>query len=157
MLTRLARVSVILLAIGACSSGGDSPDTGGETSATSGAADTVRFTLADFQALRYVEGDWVGSGYAGGPFYESYRFVDDSTIEMTSWTDSTFATVNEQSQYLFRDGIIRTSKGARLVRIDDGHHFQATSYSWTFRPVNADRWTAQVGPSTTYTMDRIVR
>lgn len=114
--------------------------------------------FTDLETLRYLEGDWRGSGYEGGPFYESYRLVDDSTIEMTAWTDSTMTTARERSQYLLRDGAVRTTKGARLVRVDDdGHHFEAASYRFTFRSVSADRWTAQVGPSTTYTMDRVVR
>ena len=122
------------------------------------AIETSRRTLADFQTLRYLEGDWRGSGYQGGLFYESYRFVNDSTIEMTAWTDSTMATPREKSQYMFRDGVIRTGDGARLISVDDdGHHFKASSYSWTFRPVSADRWTAQVGPATTYTMDRVTK
>ena len=113
---------------------------------------------SDFQTLRYLEGDWRGSGYEGGLFYESYRFVNDSTIEMTAWTDSTMAVPRDQSQYMLRDGVIRTSEGARLARADaDGHHFQGSSSSWTFRSVSPDRWTAQVGPSTTYTMDRVTK
>ena len=118
--------------------------------------DTATHSLADFQALRYLEGDWRGSGYEGGPFYESYRFVNDSTIEMTPWTDSTMTTPREQSQYMLREGVIGTSKGARLVSVnEDGHRFETTSYGWTFRQISPDRWTAQVGPSTVYTMDRI--
>lgn len=122
------------------------------------APDTLRRTLADFHALRYLEGDWRGSGYAGGPFYESYRIVNDSTIQMTAWTDSTLATPRDQTQYMLRDGVIGTDDGGRLVRFDaDGHHFQRGSSSWTFRHVSANQWTARVGPSTTYTMDRIAR
>ena len=125
---------------------------------TSQPADTVRYSIADFQALRYLEGDWRGSGYEGGPFYETYQFVNDSTIGMTAWTDSTMTTAREQSQYMLRDGGIRTSKGARLTGVDDeGHHFRSSSYGWTFRRLTADRWEARVGPATTYTMDRIAR
>lgn len=131
----------------------DRPETGDSAQAAA-----VRYTVADFQALRYVEGDWRGSGYEGGPFYETYRFVDDTTIEMTAWTDSTMSVAREQSQYLLRDGSIRTSKGGRLQKVDEaGHHFRAESYGWIFSPVSPDRWTARVGPTTVYTMDRIVR
>lgn len=120
--------------------------------------DTVRYTTADFQALRYLEGDWRGSGYEGGLFYETYRFVNDSTIEMTAWTDSTMSAASDRSEYALRDGVIRAGDGARLVRVDDeGHHFQGPSFGWTFRQVSSDRWTARVSASTTYTMDRIRR
>lgn len=59
---------------------------------------------------------------------------------------------------VLRNGVIGNDDGARLVRVDEsGHHFEAESYGWTFRRVSADQWTAQVGPSTIYTMDRIIR
>lgn len=149
-----ARLAALLLLLWGC--GQEARTDGARASDNDTAA--LRYSLADFQALRYVEGDWRGSGYEGGPFYESYRFADDSTIEMTAWTDSTMTVARESSQYLFRDGIIRTSKDARLVRVDDeGHHFQAASYGWTFSPVTPDRWNARVGPSTVYTMDRVTR
>ena len=122
------------------------------------ARDVASYSLDDFQALRYLEGDWRGSGYEGGPFYETYRFVNDSTIEMTAWTDSSMTTPREQSQYMLRDGVIGTDKGGRLVSVDqNGHRFETASYGWTLRQVSPDRWTAQVGPSTIYTMDRITR
>jgi hypothetical protein len=158
-----AMQSIVLLAslVFGCGDRGadDSADAGDQpTESARQAATSSPRTLADFQALRYLEGDWRGSGYAGGPFYESYRFVDDSTITMTAWSDSTLAAAREQSRYLLRDGIIRTDDGARLVRIDaEGHHFQRGSSNWAFRQVSPDRWTARVGPSTTYTMDRIGR
>lgn len=116
----------------------------------------ARHTAADLQTLRYLEGDWHGSGGQGGSFFETYGFLNDSTIEMTGWIDSTMTMPREQSQYLLRDGVIRTSTGARLVKIDrEGHHFQAASYEWTFKPLLPDRWTARVGPSTIYNMDRV--
>lgn len=156
---RIQRIMTVCLLMVACVADAENeppvPDSRVDES-RSGVADGARHTSADFQALRYLEGDWRGSGYEGGPFYESYRFVNDSTIEMTAWTDSTMTTAREHSQYMLRDGVIRTADGARLVRVDeDGHHFQAASYGWTFRQVGPDRWTARVGPSTIYTMDRM--
>ena len=139
-------IGIMAAALLACACAGDAQDD----------VDTSRHTTTDFQALRYLEGDWRGSGSTDGPFYETYRFVNDSTIEMTGWTDSTMTAAADQSRYLLRDGAIRTEDGARLVRVDDeGHHFQGDSYGWTFRQVGPDRWTARVGANTTYTMDRI--
>src|SRR5688500_3220953 len=45
--------------------------------------------LSDFRKLKFIEGNWRGTGYSK-PFYESYRFLNDSTIESASYTDSTF-------------------------------------------------------------------
>lgn len=154
---RSCSAAIILVTLLACGRG-ERTDQASSDSAAAQSVDSARHSLADFQALRYVEGDWRGSGYEGGPFYETYRFVDDSTIAMTAWTDSTMSNAREQSQYVFRDGIIRTDEDARLVKVDSaGHHFQAPGYAWTFSPVSADRWTARVGPSTIYTMDRLTK
>lgn len=158
MTRSLALVTVSLL-ISACSP--DRPEdaeasAAGQPDTTSSSVANAVYTTADLGALRYLEGDWRGSGYEGGPFYESYRFVNDSTIEMTAWSDSTMTTARDHSEYALRDGVIQAGDGGRLVRVDqDGHHFRRGSSAWTFRSVSADRWTAQVGPSTTYTMDRM--
>lgn len=155
-MTRRRMAPTLVLMLCGCASGERTERTASDSAAPQVA--TAQHTRSDFQALRYVEGDWRGSGYQGGPFYETYRFVNDSTIEMIGWTDSTLTKQQEQSHYQLRDGVIGTDKGARLVKADStGHHFQATSYAWTFTPVSADRWTARVGPSTLYTMDRIKR
>ncbi|HSJ32271.1 MAG TPA: hypothetical protein VK933_12600 [Longimicrobiales bacterium] len=158
---RLLRIATVCLLASACSVDGrdEAPEAAAEQSVpASPAAGSAANSIADFQALRYLEGDWRGSGYAGGPFYETYRFVNDSTIEMTAWTDSTMTAPRERSEYVLRGGIIRTDKGGLLVGVDeDGHHFRSGSSSWTFRQISADRWTATVGPSTTYTMDRVAR
>jgi hypothetical protein len=152
-------LGIMYLLVSACSGDGregspeSAADQPGPADSTAGNA---AHTVADLQALRYLEGEWRGSGYEGGPFYESYRFVNDSTIEMTSWSDSTMTTPQERSEYALRNGVIRADNGGRLVRVDqDGHHFRRGSSAWTFRQVSADRWTAQVGPATTYTMDRL--
>ncbi len=121
-------------------------------------ADTARFTLEEFRGLRFLEGSWRGQGTAGAPFFELYQFVDDSTIAMTAWRDSSMTNARENSRYMWRDGTVGTADGARLVRIDkDGFHFEAPTYRWSFQPESADRWLARVGPSTVYTMARVAR
>ena len=125
------------------------------------AASPARVTLADFQGLRFLEGSWQGSGYQPGPFYESYRFVNDSTLEMAGWTDSTFTRKSDSTRYMFRNGEIRSGGGeAAVVRIDSlGYHFQRLSgqaSGWVFRRISQDRWTATLNRGrTVYTLDRI--
>ena len=119
----------------------------------------AKVTQADFAGLRFLEGSWKGSGYAPGPFFESYRFVNDSTIEMASWTDSTFAKKSDSTIYVFRNGEIRSRNGeAAVVRIDSlGYHFQRLNGQsrWVFRRISPDRWTATLNNGrTVYTLDR---
>jgi hypothetical protein len=158
---RLLRIATVFLLASACrvDDRDEAPQSAAEQSAPApSVSGSAAYTIAELQALRYLEGDWRGSGYEGGPFYESYRFVNDSTIEMTAWTDSTMTAPRERSEYVLRGGVIRTGSGGRLVSVDEnGHHFQSGSATWTFRQISPDRWTAKVGPSTTYTMDRIAR
>ncbi len=119
-------------------------------------SDTARLTLEEFRGLRFLQGSWRGQGGDGTSFFETYEFVDDSTIAMTAWRDSSMASARELSRYMWRGGAVATADGARLVRVDkDGFHFQAPTYRWSFQPVSADRWLARVGPSTVYTMDRV--
>lgn len=156
---RFDRTMVAFVLLCACSGDGrDEPaqQPAQASEAATQTSDAVQYTIADFQALRYLEGDWRGSGYEGGLFYESYRFVNDSTIEMTAWTDSTMTAASDRSEYALRDRVIHAGDDARLVRVDEeGHHFQGPSSGWTFRQVSSDRWTARVSPSTIYTMDRV--
>jgi hypothetical protein len=124
---RYDRTIVAVLLLCGCQSGEQSKSAQATDAAGQPAA-VARFTIADFQVLRYVEGDWRGSGPGADAFYESYRFTNDSTIEMIAWSDSTLTTQRETSQYLYRDGAIRTSAGARLVKADgEGHHFQESN------------------------------
>jgi hypothetical protein len=53
----------------------------------------ARVSAAEFGRLRWLEGRWRGVDATGGgtPFFESYRFVDDSTIQGFTYRDSTFA------------------------------------------------------------------
>ena len=158
---RLLSIATVFLLAAACSvdDRDEAPQSAAEQSVPArSVSGSAAYTIADLRALRYLEGDWRGSGYEGGPFYESYRFVNDSTIEMTAWTDSTMTAPRERSEYVLRGGVIRTGSGGRLLSVDEnGHHFRSGSSTWTFRQISPDRWTAKVGPSITYTMDRIAR
>lgn len=46
------------------------------------------FSVNDFSRLHWLEGTWRGSSPSGPTFTEQYRFVNDSTIEIT-YRDST--------------------------------------------------------------------
>lgn len=83
-----------------------------------------RVTQRDLGALRWMTGDWRGAGSEGtaqAPFFERYRFVDDSTLLVESFSDSTFRELTEVSRLELRAGRLgNTSSGAQwaMVRMD---------------------------------------
>lgn len=80
----------------------------GMTLVACGAAERVRpplaakVTAAQFGQLRWLEGRWRGAEAAGRPFFEAYRFLDDTTILSLSFADSTFTTVTDSGRMQLR-------------------------------------------------------
>lgn len=120
----------------------------------------VKATAADFRGLKFLEGRWRGTGYQT-PFFESYRFVNDSTIEMHSAPDSTFRESKPGSRIEFRAGTIYMGDGpsrSAVTSIDkDGYRFTALNGRGAFvwKRENANEWTAVLGGGTVYRMYRI--
>jgi hypothetical protein len=103
----------------------------------------------DFQRLRWLEGRWQGRMEDDSKFYEQYRFVDDSTIVMYSFKDSTFSQATDSSRITLRGSTVASeAASARWVaeRLDTlGVEFApdrgATNYfAWSKDSPNA--WTA---------------
>lgn len=131
----------------------------------------VKFSLADFQHLRYLEGAWRGTMPDGKFFYESYRFLNDSTILQGGHPDSTFAMKTDSSMYEFRGGEIvhGTSTKYHAAALDSTTvDFRAdadpkTHFVWTRE--GPDAWTARLfraGPDgaeqvTVYPIKRVKR
>jgi hypothetical protein len=117
-----------------------------------GAADQPavgRFTVAQFASLRWIEGTWRGRLPDGGAFYERYRFVDDSSIAMQAFADSTLGGTSDSARIALRDGTVADEGGAArwaATRLDaTGVAFtpiQGATNSFTWTPEGADRWTA---------------
>jgi hypothetical protein len=131
----------------------------------------AKFSLADFGQLRYLEGTWRGTMENGKPFYESYHFVNDSTVFQANHTDSTFQTKSDSSLIIFRGGAVTDSsfsgKTYTAEKLDSSIvDFRASpTYHFAFTRESNDAWTARLfskqdaGPErvTTYPMRRIRR
>ena len=111
--------------------------------------DPGTFTLADFGELRWLEGQWRGFARDGETFYEQYRFLDDSTIVVHQFADSTFAAATDSSRVTLRDGLVANDgASARWVatRLDSAgvdfapHHGAVNHFTWT--KVSATAWDA---------------
>ena len=130
----------------------------------------VNVTRQQFRQLQWIAGSWRGSGGAYPAFFEQYRVVNDSTIGMRSFSDSTFRIATDSSVVEWRNGrvqsrsarstyiaVVFTPSTVRFARpgIAGGGH--------TFARVSADEWTATLHPGspsgrpTVYTMRRIRR
>lgn len=130
------------------------------------------YSLAQFAQLRWLEGRWRGALPQGGSFYEQYRWLDDSTIVMHSFADSTFARATDSSRVSLRYGVV-ANEGitARWVatRLDSAavefvpRRGASNGFSWVRE--SPDRWTATLQSpsrdggirSTIYHMERIGR
>ena len=58
----------------------------------------------DLKKIKWIEGKWKGL-YKGEPFYEIYRFVNDSTLETTGYEwDGKDSSKTSLSYVYFKDG-----------------------------------------------------
>lgn len=74
------------------------------------------FALQDFRRLRWLAGRWRGFQPDGNTFYEEYRIVDDSTMAMYSFPDSTFVRPSDSSRVQLRGTTVSNeSVAARWV------------------------------------------
>lgn len=127
------------------------------------------YTPADFAHLRWLEGSWRGTMPSGGFFYERYHFVDDSTIVMHSYPDSSFGAPGDSSRITLRGSTVMHDGSARSVAtaLDS----QSVSFSperpgsnhFTWTRESGDRWTAslrsggQAPRITVYRLERVTR
>ena len=141
-----------------------------ETANRQALPDPVEVTAEQFASLAWLEGEWRGSGRGVAPFYESYAFVDDSTIESRVYTDSTLTQVADSGRILFSGGaLVSSGGGAEYVatRLSGSEvHFEPranASNAFTWRRESESAWTATLqwqdesgeDRSRTYRMERI--
>jgi hypothetical protein len=97
-----------------------------------------KYTLADFARLGWLVGSWRGRLPDGGSFYERYRWLDDSTIKMRSFTDDTFSKATDSARITLRAGTVADEGGARWLatRLDStgvdfaSEHDASNNFTW---------------------------
>ncbi len=106
-------------------------------------------TLERFQELRWLQGNWRGADNGNPPFFESYVFLDDSTIRSFTYTDSSFAAANDSGLIRWNGGVARTGGGGAswvATRFDSAgvffepEHGASNGFEWV--AVDHDTWTA---------------
>jgi hypothetical protein len=123
-------------------------------------------SVAQFKELSWLHGKWRGSGGNYPSFFEQYESLNDSTIQMRAFKDSTLRVVTDSSTIALRGNVVQ-SRGAtsayeatvsattiRFVK-------SGTNRGHTFTRVSNDEWTATLdaatadGKPTVYVMKRI--
>jgi len=115
--------------------------------------------------LRWIVGTWRGTGTDVPAFYERYRLVDDSTLEVETFADSTLARVTETSRYELRGGrLANIGTGPRwvAVRLDDSLAafvpLERARNRFEWRRGTADAWTAVIAwPTAQGPRERVYR
>jgi hypothetical protein len=102
-------------------------------------AQTKKFTAADLQKLRWIEGTWRGTGAVDKPFFERYRFEGDSVLAVDGFADETLQKITETTRFELKDGEIGGGNdGARYVAtsIDD----RSIEFGPAVKVKNSFRW-----------------
>jgi hypothetical protein len=96
------------------------------------------FDTAELKKLRWIEGTWRGTG-GEAPFYERYKFENDSTLAVETLEGEKFDKVTEVTRFELKNG--------QFGGGDEGARWVATSIddkSINFEPVakarNSFRW-----------------
>ena len=63
-----------------------------------------QITPADLAKLRWIEGTWRGTGGEVPPFYERYKFENESTLLVETLADESASKVADESRFELKDG-----------------------------------------------------
>ena len=132
-------VSASLILTVACSSASNPPVASTTPQPASQGSTPKQITTEDLKKLRWIEGSWRGIGGGVEPFYERYKFENDSTLAVETLTDETLTKVDDVSRFELKNGSFGGSdgeSGSVAISLDEN--------SITFAPVgkarNAFRW-----------------
>lgn len=99
-------------------------------SAAAPAPTPITVTAADLVKLRWIEGSWRGTGVTQPPFFERYRFENDTTLVMEELDDQNQQTVKSTTRYELKNGRFGTGEAVATALDDKGI---------TFSPMNKNR------------------
>src|SRR5689334_24386685 len=108
-------------------------------------AGSRKFSTADIAKLRWIEGTWRGSGVDQKPFFERYRFENESTLAVDSFSDEKLDKVEDTSRFELKDGRFANPSYEASSIDDTGINFEPVAdakNSFRWERVSADAWKA---------------
>lgn len=137
MTPRLITVAALLLLLfAACQR---SPD------AQTNRSDAKRFSTTDIAKLRWLAGTWRGSGVDQAPFFERYRFENESTLVVDSFLDEKLDKPDHTSRFELKDGRFGNGNYAAVSIDDNGVNFEPVANaknSFRWERVSDNTWKA---------------
>lgn len=139
-----------LIAAASCSPADDLPGTNRPAELTTTVSpQPLTVTTDAFRMLGWLEGRWRGDQPNGLPFFEEYRFENDSTIRSFTYADSVTSTPTDSGAIVLRNSVVTTgSEGTRwavreLSESRVGFEPQVgADNSFVWERVSSDAWTA---------------
>ncbi|HKY27118.1 MAG TPA: hypothetical protein VJM12_04150 [Pyrinomonadaceae bacterium] len=141
----------LMFSIGACASPSQTKQSSSPTSqqSASPSPQPITITAEDLKKLRWIEGSWRGTGDIDKPFYERYKFENDTTLLVEGVADEKFDKVTDVSRFELKDGHFGSSSGESgsvAVALDDNSITFAPlgkmRNSFRFQRESADAWKA---------------
>jgi hypothetical protein len=94
----------------------------------------------------WIEGTWSGSVVDQKPFFERYRFENESTLAVDSFPDEKLDKVEETSRFELKDGVFGNGNYVASSIDDNGINFdpvaQKAKNSFRWERVSANAWKA---------------
>ena len=106
----------------------------------------AKLSAADLKKLRWIEGSWRGSGVDQAPFFERYRFENDTTLLVDSFPDEKLDKVEDTGRFELKDGQFGNGNYIASGIDDQGINFEPVAgkakNSFRWQRESADKWTA---------------
>lgn len=106
----------------------------------------AKLSASDLTKLRWIEGSWRGSGVDQAPFFERYRFENETTLAVDSFPDEKLDKVGETSRFELKDGQFGNGSYVASAIDEQGISFEPVAgkakNSFRWERESADKWKA---------------
>ena len=108
-------------------------------------SDAKSFSTGDIAKLHWIEGTWRGSGVDQAPFFERYRFENESTLTVDTFPDEKLDKITETTRFELKDGRFGNSSYVASLIDDTGINFEPVANaknSFRWERVSDNAWKA---------------